>query len=72
MRHIVLFVLAAAAAYWLAPHAHVLSQKQRYIETAVVVAVFFVANFAAGRAKAARKPASRTGASPYAAPAKRK
>jgi hypothetical protein len=71
MRHIILFPLAAVTAYWLAPHALALSQKQRYIETAVVIAVFFAVNFAAGQARKGRKPASRN-TSPLAAPARRK
>ena len=72
MPRIILPILAAVTAYWLAPHAHVLTQKQRYVETAAVIAVFFVINFALGRARAARRPASRPGSGPYAAPAKRR
>ena len=72
MRHIVLLILAIATAYWLAPHAHVLSQKQRYIEMAAIFAVFFVIDLVIGQAKKTRKPAPRSGGSPYAAPAKRR
>jgi hypothetical protein len=72
MRHIVLLILAIATAYWLAPYAHVLSQKQRYIEMGAIFAVFFVIDIAIGQAKKTRKPASRSGTSPYAAPAKRR
>jgi cytochrome bd-type quinol oxidase subunit 1 len=70
MRHIVLFVLATATAYWLGPYAHTLTQKQRYIEMAAIFTVFFAIDFVIGRAR--RKPASRSGASPYAVPAKRR
>ena len=72
MRHIVLFILATATGYWLAPDAHVLSQKQRYIEIGAIVAVFFVIDLVIGRAKATRKPAARSGSSPYAATGKRR
>jgi hypothetical protein len=72
MRHIILLILAAATAYWLAPYAHVLSQKQRYIEMAAIFAVFFVIDLAIGQAKKTRKPATQNGRSPYAAPTKRR
>jgi hypothetical protein len=71
MRHIVLFVAAAATAYFLGPYAHTLTPNQRHIEIGVIVAVFFVIDFMIGQLRP-RKPASRAGGSPYAAPAKRK
>ena len=70
MRHVVLFVLALATAWWLAPFAHLLSKDGRYAEIAGIVAIFAVIDFAIGRAKAARKPAPRS-ATPSATPAQR-
>ena len=72
MRHIILFICGVAVAYWLAPYAHTLTPKQRYIEIAAVVAFFVVVDVVIGRAKASRKPAARSGSSPYAATGKRR
>ena len=54
MRHIVLFVLAVATAFWLAPAFHVLPQHKRDVAIAVIIAVFFVADLAIGRRKKPR------------------
>ena len=71
MRHVVLFVLAIATAWWLSPFAHLLPEHGRYIEIGAIIAVFAVIDFAIGRAKGSRKPAARS-ATPYAAPARRR
>ena len=49
MRHIVLFALAVATAFWLAPAFHVLPPHKRAVAIAVIVAAFFAADFAIGR-----------------------
>jgi hypothetical protein len=74
MRHVILFVLAIAAAFWLAPALHVLPQHARGTAIAVILAVFVAADLAIGLA-ARRRKAARTPARPaarYAAPARRR
>jgi hypothetical protein len=74
MRHVVLFVLAIAAAFWLAPALHVLPQHAKSAAEVAILAVFVAADLviglAAGRRKAARAPARP--AARYAAPARRR
>jgi len=54
MRHIVLFALAVATAFWLAPAFHVLPQHKKTAAEVLIVAVFFAADFAIGQRKKAR------------------
>jgi hypothetical protein len=72
MRHIVLFALAIAAAFWLAPALHVLPQHAKTVAEVAIIAVFAVADLAIGLAVRRRKPASSRRATPYAAPARRR
>jgi hypothetical protein len=68
MRHVVLFALAIAAAFWLAPDLHVLPQHAKTAAEVAIIAVFAVADLAIGLAR--RKPAS-TRAASYTAPTRR-
>ena len=54
MRHIVLFALAVATAFWLAPAFHVLPQHKKNAAEVVIVAVFFAIDYAIGRRKQTR------------------
>jgi hypothetical protein len=71
MRHVVLFVLAIAAAFWLAPALHVLPQHAKTVAEVVIIAVFAAADLAIGLALRRRKPASRPRPTPYAVAARR-
>ena len=55
MRHVVLFALAVATAFWLAPAFHVLPQHKKTAAEVLIVAVFFAIDFAIGRRR--RSPA---------------
>ena len=66
MRHIVLFALAVATAFWLAPAFHVLPQHKKDVAIAVIIAAFVAADFAIGRRKKAR---TRVPVMTYTAPA---
>jgi hypothetical protein len=71
MRHVILFVLAIAAAFWLAPALHVLPQHAKIAAEVAILGVFAAADLAAGLLrKPARGPARP--ATPYAAPARRR
>lgn len=54
MRHIVLFALAVATAFWLAPAFHVLPQHKKTATEVLIVAVFFAIDYAIGRRTKAR------------------
>jgi hypothetical protein len=56
MRHVVLFALAVATAFWLAPAFHVLPQHKKNAAEVIIVAVFFAIDFAIGRRKKPRTP----------------
>ncbi len=66
MRHIVLFALAVATAFWLAPAFHVLPPHKKDVAIAVIVAVFFAIDYAIGRHKKTR---TRVPVMTYTAPA---
>lgn len=66
MRHVVLFALAVATAFWLAPAFHVLPQHKKDVAIAAIIAVFFVADLAIGRRKKTR---TRMPVMTYTAPA---
>jgi hypothetical protein len=72
MRHVILFVLAIAAAFRLAPALHVLPQHAKTVAEVVIVAVFAAADLAIGLAKRRHRPASRPRTTPYAATARRR
>jgi len=69
MRHIVLFAMAIAAAFWPAPALHVLPQHAKTVAEVVIIAVFAAADLVIGLAR--RKPASRPRITPYAVTALR-
>jgi len=71
MRHIVLFALAVASAFWLAPALHVLPQHAKIVAEVAIIAVFAAADLAIGLAMRRRKPASRPRTTPYAVTARR-
>ena len=54
MRHVVLFALAVATAFWLAPAFHVLPQHKKTAAVVIIVAVFFAIDYAIGRRKKTR------------------
>ncbi len=66
MRHLVLFAMAVATAFWLAPAFHVLPQHKKIAAEVIIVAVFFAADFAIGRRKKTR---ARVPVMTYTAPA---
>ena len=66
MRHVVLFVLAVATAFWLAPAFHVLPQHKRDAAVFIIAAVFFAIDYAIGRRKRTR---TRVPVMTYTAPA---
>jgi hypothetical protein len=66
MRHIILFAMAVATAFWLAPAFHVLPQHKKNAAEVIIVAVFFAADFAIGRRKKTR---GRVPVMTYTAPA---
>jgi hypothetical protein len=76
MRHLIIGALAVAAALALAfdSKAHTLTSRQRGIEIAVVIGVFFLVDLAIGfavrPAKKGRQASSSS--SPYASPGKRR
>jgi hypothetical protein len=72
MRHIVLFALAIAAAFWLAPALHVLPQHAKTVAEMAIIVVFAVADLAIGLAMRRRKPAPSRRTTPYAATARRR
>jgi CO/xanthine dehydrogenase Mo-binding subunit len=73
MRHIVLFALAIAAAFWLAPALHVLPQHAKTVAEVVIIGVFAAADLAVGWAMRRRpRPAPLQRTARYAAPARRR
>ncbi len=66
MRHIVLFALAVATAFWLAPAFHVLPQHKKTAAEVIIVATFFAIDYAIGRRKKIR---TRVPVMTYTAPA---
>jgi hypothetical protein len=72
MRHIILFTLAIAAAFWLAPALHVLPQHAKTAAEVVIIAVFAAADLAIGLAKRRHRPAARRPATSYATTARRR
>ncbi len=66
MRHIILFAMAVATAFWLAPAFHVLPQHKKNAAEVIIVAVFFAIDYAIGRRKKTRM---RVPVIPYTAPA---
>ena len=66
MRHIVLFALAVATAFWLAPAFHVLPQHKKTAIEVLIVAVFFAIDYAIGRRTKTR---TRVPVMTYTAPA---
>jgi hypothetical protein len=72
MRHIVLFALAVASAFWLAPALHVLPQHAKTVAEVVIIAVFAVADLAIGLAMRRRRPPARRPATPYAVTGRRR
>ena len=72
MRHVVLFALAIAAAFWLAPDLHVLPQHAKTVADVVIVAVFAAADLAIGLVMHRHKPKSGRTATPYTVTARRR
>ena len=66
MRHVVLFALAVATAFWLAPAFHVLPQHKKTAAEVLIVAVFFAIDFAIGRRRS--KPRGRLPVMTYGPP----
>jgi hypothetical protein len=72
MRHLVLFAMAVATAFWLAPALHVLPQHAKTAAEVAIIAVLVAADLVIGLGVRRHKPASRARTTPYAATARRR
>lgn len=71
MRHVVLFALAIAAAFWLAPDLHLLPQHAKTVAEVAIIGVFALVDLTIGLVTRLHKSGSGRTATRYATPARR-